>query len=187
MAIPLIMRDDIHKSAPTTAKWRRWVKSCARDAERGALAIQHAVRAIASDCNKELDPRVLSALVDRSQSPERDMFSSIVDGCPTATKSVMQQQLLDHTRMAERKGMTGPDAVKWALAATIEARKESQARAVRAHVLKSGDRDARECVKAINESLSAVSSADLAQRLIDNGGRIPLERPRRGVDLDEPL
>lgn len=181
------MRDDIHKSAPTTAKWRRWVKSCTRDAERGEVATGHAIRAIASDCKKELDPQVLKSLVERSQSPERDMFGSIVDGCSTTTGSVMEQQFLEHARMAERKGLTGTDALKWALAATIQTRKESQAHAARAHVLKSGDRHARECVKAINDSLSAVSSADLAQRLIDNGGHIPLERPRRGVDLDEPL
>src|ERR1700675_3432315 len=65
------MRDDIHKSAPVPNQWRRLMRQCAREADRGPRTQASAVAALLADAHQEFASAFisgLSALVTRQQA-----------------------------------------------------------------------------------------------------------------------
>jgi|ERR1051326_2426953 hypothetical protein len=187
------MRDDIHKSAPVNSKWRQYLKRCLRDADRGDRAFEAAADAVAADCRQEISPAVISAVLERFNTSQPDLFISNLEGfVGSADNGVLGQSFLDRVRLAEMNGPLSRAAIESALADAIAARVEDRARAMIGHILKNGGDggQAAACIAAIKSNLKNVSAASYAKEICDAGDTVSaknLKPASRGLSLDEKL
>lgn len=180
------MRDDIHKSAPFAAAWRRFIKHTMREADRKDRARESAERALASDCEREISRETVQTILERCSSPERDLFGSKLAGLGGAAGHVMNQQLMDRLRLVERSGSLDPKAVERALTEVIAERRESQSRAMAGYIFRAGGKGSPESIQTIKQQLGSVSASDLAQRLMNpRSVEKPISMPQ--VSMDEDL
>lgn len=180
------MRDDIHKSAPVSAKWRKFLKHCASECDRDERACESAQEAVVTDC-KELTRQFVETLLERINGPDRELFGSILDGLDMVAGSVLEQQTLNRLRLVEQAGPLNRGTVELAVAEVLSERVDNQRRAMLGHVLKTGGRDVAECVGAVNRHLSSMDTTAYAKQLLANSGRIEPRPKPTPVGLDEDL
>lgn len=187
------MRDDLHKSAPVRAIWRRYLKSCIRDAENGALTERRCLKALVADCHLELTPAFLSELLRRCDGDRRELFGEKFQGVVSAfdlggSGSVMEEQLLARVRMADHDNGVTEAAVGAALTSVIQDRLDAQIRAITGHVLRDGGRGTGTCLREIFRSAATVNPAELAGTLLSNHGHVPASRSNTSsVSIEENL
>jgi hypothetical protein len=187
------MRDDIHKSAPVNAAWRRFLKHCARDADSDDRAVESAHRAIVKDCNRELSPQFLAALTGRCDDAQQTLFGGKLADINSVEDlggngHVLEQRVLERIRCRESANSLDQAAVEQTVTEVIQERVDSQARAMRGHVLKDRGTGAAECVQAINQGITAISSNALAKQLIAGASKIALPGSATApVGLDDNL
>jgi len=187
------MRDDIHKSAPVNAGWRRFLKHCANDADRDVRAFESAHMAIVKDCNRELSPQFLSALTGRCEDGQHTLFGGKLAGINSVEDlggkgHVLEQRVLERVRFRELAGSLDRAAFERSVTEVIQERMDSQARALHGHVLKDRGNGVKECVHAINQCMKAISPEGLAKQLISGAGKIALPSSSSAtVGLDDNL
>jgi hypothetical protein len=184
------MRDDIHKSAPVNKLWKSVLKHCNRESDRKERAAESALKAVAADCSRELSPGFVNDLIDRCKSPKADLFRGNFEGVHATEDGghVLEQQLVERLQVRAQSGSIDLNGLRDELAGVIEGRKESQARAIRGHVLKAGGKGAAVCNEALKNCLTQVSAVDCANQILANGGKmvVPAKRAKK-VSIDENL
>jgi hypothetical protein len=181
------MRDDIHKSAPVNAAWRRFLGRCTREADWGDRAREAADNAIKKDCRREILPALVHTLGEKCSDPSGDFFGSRFDGLTAGLAShVLARELVDRLRCMERSGRLSGSALEHALTDVMDERMQSVARAMSGYLLKEPGRRPAECVRAMTEAMRGLSAADYAREMIANSGR--LAHPvRTSPSLEEVL
>lgn len=193
MLVLLPMRDDLHKSAPVKAVWRRWTRSCINRAEQGETADERARRALAEDCRAEISPKFVANLLQLAAG-QAELFEGKLAHVRCAqdlggSGSVLEEGMLSQLRLLDRRG-GGFDSsgVEAAAAGTLQDRLSAQARAVRGHIMIEGGKGKEHCLQEVRRSEAAVDTRQLARELVTNKGQIELAR--RAVpppSLDENL
>ncbi len=97
----------------------------------------------------------------------------------------MEQSVLAHLSRREACGQSGETAVLGAIADAVSSRKNSQLRAMEGHWLKKGGISTLPAVTAAKQALQAISSADVASRVL--AGQLGSDKQSRKVSLDEDL
>ena len=184
------MRDDIHKSAPVSRAWRAFMKHCARESDRKERAAESALRAIESDCKKELSIEFIERMKSCLQNPQAALFKeSIADRCErhVSEKSpqIMEQEVLAHLRRREMCGEAAKSAVTGAIADAISCRKNAQLRAIEGHWRNEAGKSSLPAIEAAKKVLSNIGNAELAADILE--GKRKAAPKKRGVELDEDL
>ncbi|AWI09512.1 hypothetical protein CKA38_09885 [Ereboglobus luteus] len=128
---------------------------------------------------------MLNQLLERCDKREADLFGSKLTGLEG--DHVMGQLLVNRLKMAERMGAIDRGTIERALAEVIAERAESQARAMRGHIMKERGRGVAECMQAINRHMASLPVMDFARDLITNCGRLVVSHKPKPVALDENL
>ena len=144
-SIAFTMRDDIHKSAPVNAKWRRYLGRCVREADRGDRADRAAVDAILDDFRKEIPEELHRAIIEKCEHGQRDFFSQEIDSIRERflEAGVLGQSLLLKLNEAELSGPISKPIYEVCLKKSIEERFDARTRAMKAHVLRDGGAGSR--------------------------------------------
>jgi hypothetical protein len=147
-------------------------------------------KALAGDLSRELSPAFVKDLVERCNSPKADLFRGNFEGVRAAEDGghVIEQQLAERLQVRAKRGPVDMNGLREELAGVIDDRKESQARAIRGHVLKAGGKGTAECNEALRNSFNQVSAVECANQILDGGGKMVVDSKRsKGVSLDENL
>jgi hypothetical protein len=185
------MRDDIHKSAPVTRAWQRFMKQCNREADRKERAAKSAYQAISSDCRKELSPKFLSNITQ--QRDQRPLFGSAAGEIHSSRDGkdnvhVLEKEVMAHLQRREACGQDAATAIEGALCDAIKGRLGSSLVAAKGHWKKHGGRGADVPIDAAKKIIAAVPVNELAKELLSGDSNLKSKRrPRKGVDLDEDL
>ncbi len=78
------MRDDIHKSAPVPAHWRRLIRDCARTAGWQDTSRQSANAAVAQELNREIAAGLITHCRSALDSARESLFSADLHVQPVA-------------------------------------------------------------------------------------------------------
>lgn len=186
------MRDGVYKDLPQPRPWRGLVRSCTREAERGAPARQRAERALVADLGTEITPGFLRQFRRRAEDsaallPGMSSFDGIASSRDLGGENTpLENLVVDHARRLERTRVTGDRLAHEALEAALADWTERRFRHLAQHCLTKAGEAARPTLEAAREALAAQDFGALARRRLA-GERSPRGPTRRAVDLDEDL
>jgi hypothetical protein len=185
------MRDDIHKSAPVPNQWRRLMRQCAREADRGARTAATAVVALLADAHQEFSSSFISGLstvFERQQGElftDRERLNSAVD--LGGKGSALEEQVVECVnRKFDHEGRNH-GAMLRAVEEVLSERIEARDRAMTGHWLKCGDAQARAAIQEMKSAIRTINIKDIAAQIIDQHRPLTPNTSTAQLDLDEEL
>lgn len=182
------MRDDIHKSAPVARPWQKLLRNCTRDAEKRFRAAQ-AREALISDARREITPAFINSVLIRSKQTtflSEDPSSSN----ETQSRHVLEHQVSQHMCRRMAGNEFGESALRGAISDALSERLNSQALALKGHVMNDGGKGVREACSAIDEVCQALEPKidEIAEMVINNDFCQKPTAPKKDeISLDEDL
>lgn len=182
------MRDGIFKSLPMPSAWRRLLRLCDRQADRGVHTDDAAVVALRRDMRAELSPGCLSALRDLLNNQQLPFpgFGSLPAVLSDAVQqTAVERRLYDQLQRLWETGRSGANLVVPALQAALTSWAQQHLRQLEQH-LGPGDRTKASATLAAAEFSCSTAIPKVTQELL---GQVPPARvsSRPAVDLDEDL
>ncbi len=185
------MRDDIHKSAPVPQHWKKVMRLCAREADRGPRAQASVVAALLADVHQELSSTFISSLL-AVVTPEqgglfanRERIDSAVD--LAGDGSVLEEQVVESiNRHFESEGRNKAAMLR-ALGEVLLERIEARDRAMTGHWLKCGDAHAHAAIQAMKSAASAINVNQITARIVEQDRPLTPKTSTGQLDLDEDL
>jgi hypothetical protein len=185
------MRDDIHKSAPVPNQWRKLMRQCAREADRGPRTQASAVAALLADAHQEFASAFisgLSALVTRQQA---ELFNDLRRLNSAAdlggNGSALEEQVVECiNRNFENEG-GNHEAMLRAVEEVLSERIEARDRSMTGHWLKCGDAQAQAAIQEMKSAIRAINIRDIAAQIIDQDRPLVQNTSTGQLDLDEEL
>lgn len=168
------------------------MKHCGREADRKERALESAYRALVNDCHNELSPAFISRIQKVLTDPQQKLFrEALAASCASATVGhggqVLEQAVLANLTRREACGQDSKTAALGAIADAVTSRKNSQLRAMEGHWLKKGGLSTEPAVQAAKQALQSLSSAEIADRILNRQLRSSTKVSNSTVDLDEDL
>ena len=178
------MRDGIWKGLPLPREWRSVLKSCVREAERGAVAEGKLAHALAKALG-DLSPAFLRRLQSRARdvSPE---LPGLTNPASLGAVSVLEGMVAVRFVQLEGAGFHGDGLARRAVEEALQQWRERMGRHIRQYCFREAGDDAAMVIGALRAAEDRMDiGAIVADRLA--GERVPRAAPQRPVGLDEDL
>jgi hypothetical protein len=188
------MRDGIHKTLPMAPAYRRLVRACTREADRGENARGLAERALMLDLRRcELSDEFWRTLRRWATEGSDELPGlSRLAMCESSRdaggrNSPFENLLLDQAQRLERAGECGDALVLGALTAALGRWRERQARQVEQHIRSKLGGSARPTDFAARDALLSADVQSIARGFLEPDKSAVRSRVRTPLDLDEDL
>ncbi len=178
------MRDGIWKGLPLPREWKSLLKSCVREAERGAAAegkLAHALAKALADLS--------SAFLRRLQSRAAEAYPELPglsDPASLGAVSVLEGMVAARFVQLEGAGLHGDGLARRAVEEALQQWRERMGRHIRQYRFREAGDDAAAVIGALRAAEDRTDiGAIVASRLA--GERVARAVPKRPVSLDEDL
>lgn len=181
------LRDDLHKGAPVSGKWRKVMETCGRDADWDTTGKARAQAALDQDLSKGFAKPIMKALKDTLQTPTLFGKRDLLDRFAASNElSGQERRLVDHlTRHSE--ATPSSEALRGAMADTIREHLRATFREMEGHLIrKAAWRDLAKMGRRLQDCMGALPIDRIADSFI-SGTRDPQSGRPAPLDIDEDL
>lgn len=188
------MHDGPHRTLPLGRAWRRVFERAENQAFSEDEVRESLMRALASDCKKEVSSRFLQDLCEERGSGSGTLFpdsqseklSQLMAKTPLGG---LERTILEHLSLRLTTIPLSRSAVEYSVIDSLQERRDSRRRQAEEHYCQRGreDRSIRQCFRRF-DAASHMDLRTIAIRLID--GKTPVSDPspiRDGIDDGVPL
>jgi hypothetical protein len=178
------MRDGIWKGLPLPREWKSVLKSCVREAERGAMAEGKLAHALAKAL-ADLSPGFLRRLQLRATDVSPGL-PGLTDPASLGAVSVLEGMVAARFVQLEGAGLHGDSLARQSVEEALQQWRERMGRQIRQYCFREAGDDSAVVIGALRAAEDKMDiGALVAGRLA--GERVPRTAPRRPVNLDEDL
>ena len=183
------MRDGIYKTLPVPRWWKKVLRSCERESERGETLQRAAASAIEKDALMEITLKFLKGLKqviasDEASFPGFGNLQSVRDVRELGGMNTpLENDVLAKARQLEKNGLRGQDIFLESCIQSFKQRQESIFRQAQQHYLYHVGKEAGPYLSILRDAQATVPVEDLAKRLL-NGKRGPVQKIHRGINVD---
>lgn len=189
------MHDGPHRTLPFRGPWKKAFERAGVPAFSLREVRESLIKALASDCRKEISPSLLLRIRKAIESPNGHLFpesrsEEIKQLCGIAPMNVLEKTLVDNLTARTTNEPLTLVVLSESLIATLEERLECRKRQAREHYFQRIPEDTNTdlCFKRISLAASQLDLTALANQIIDDGKPLgTLARFCDGIDDGVPL
>lgn len=178
------MRDDLHKGAPVSPRWRSFIKICSREADWFSSGPRRAEAALVSDLQRELSTNFIGSLGVISTSNQSTLLLAPV--VQPHVRTQLDGLIVNHLSCAPHYAQAS-ELISNAVVDALNDWGARMLRSIESHVQEKSPKDRPELMRRMKDILDQLSLSDIAREVA--AGRYPKHSRKRiaPVDLDEGL